>query len=99
MDRSEHNGPPGILTGILAGLAWLLWQVIRWPILALLIVLEPVVRVALGLLALLGTLTALFWRFAVDPPGFPFFTILAISLACIPALAMYYIALRVLAEG
>lgn len=99
MHRSENNGPPGILTGILAALGWLLWQAIRWAILALLIVLEPLVRVALGLFALLGTLTALFWRFVVDPPGFPFFTILAISLACIPALAMYYLALRVLAEG
>ena len=99
MDRSASNSSQIRLTGILAALGWLLWQAIRWPILALLIVLEPLVRVALGLFALLGTLTALFWRIAVDPPGFPFFTILAISLACIPALAMYYLVLRLLAEG
>lgn len=99
MDRSENNGPPGVLRGFLATLAWLLWQAIRWPVLALLIVLEPIFRAALGLFALLGTLTALFWRFVVDPPGFPFFTVLAISLACIPALAMYYLVLRALAEG
>jgi hypothetical protein len=37
---------------------WLLWQAIRWPVLALLIVLEPVIRVVLCGFALLGTLTA-----------------------------------------
>lgn len=79
-----------MLARLLAGLLWIAWQAIRWPILSLLIVLEPIVRVTLCALALLGTLTALFWRFAVDPPAFPFFTILALSLACIPVLAMYY---------
>jgi hypothetical protein len=96
IDNKEVRAVP---KAILSGLAWLSWQAFRWPLLAFMIVLEPVVRVALGLSALLGTLTALFWRFAVDPPGFPFFIILGISLACIPALAVYYLAMRLLAEA
>jgi hypothetical protein len=86
-----------VLAGVLVGLLWIAWQAIRWPILSLLIVLEPIVRVTLCAFALLGTLTALFWRFAVDPPGFPFFTILLLSLACVPLLALYYTLLRVFA--
>lgn len=99
IDRGDNRKVRAAPRAILSGLAWLLWQAIRWPLLAFMIVLEPVVRAALGLFALLGTLTALFWRFAVDPPGFPFFTILGISLACIPALAVYYLALRLLSEA
>lgn len=94
----ERTRASTVLATLLAGLLWIVWQGIRWPILSLLIVLEPIVRVALCAFALLGTLTALFWRFAVDPPGFPFFTILALSLACIPVLALYYVLLRFFAR-
>lgn len=99
MDENADTGSPNVLPRILAGSLWLLWQAIRWSLLAGLIVLEPIVRIALGSFALLGTLTALFWRFAVDPPGFPFFTVLAISLACMPGLALYYALMRWLAEN
>lgn len=87
-----------MLAGILLGLLWIAWQALRWTILSLLIVLEPIVRITLCALALLGTLTALFWKLAVDPPGFPFFTILALSLACVPLLAAYYALLGVFAR-
>lgn len=97
MNGSENKASRNVLTGILVGLLWLLWQAIRWSLLAGLIVLEPIVRVALGSFALLGTLTALFWQFAVDPPRFPFVTILTLSLACVPLLALYYRLLSYLA--
>jgi hypothetical protein len=44
-----------------------------------LLVLEPVVTLVLGALALLGVLTALFWKF-FGPPNFPFLLMLSISL-------------------
>lgn len=49
---------------------WLLWQCLRVPAVLLLVILEPVVSFVLSALALLGVLTALFWKLA-GPPHFP----------------------------
>jgi len=65
---------------LLARSLWLLWQGIRLPTFLLLAILEPVVGFVLGSLALLGVLTALFWRF-VGPPHFPFLLVLGVSLS------------------
>jgi hypothetical protein len=75
---------------------WALWQTIRLPLFLLLVVLEPVVALVLGALALLGVLTALFWKL-FGPPDFPFFWMLGISLAFRLALIVYRRLLRVLA--
>jgi hypothetical protein len=48
----------------------------------------PVVGLVLGSLALLGVLTALFWRF-VGPPHFPFLLVLGVSLGFELALILY----------
>ena len=64
---------------LLARSLWLLWQAIRLPTFLFLSILEPVVGLVLGSLALLGVLTALFWRF-VGPPHFPFLLVLGVSL-------------------
>lgn len=96
IDRPQTNATRDVLTGIIGGVLWVLWQAVRWPTLALLIVLEPLVRVILCGLALLGVLTAFFWQFVVHPPGFPVFTTLGLSLACVPLLALYYAVLRFL---
>ena len=61
-----------------------------------LLVLEPVVTFVLGALALLGVLTALFWKF-FGPPNFPFFLMLGISLGFELALIVYRKLLRLLA--
>lgn len=74
---------------------WLLWQCIRVPTLLLLVVLEPVASIVLGSLALLGVLTALFWKL-VGPPHFPFFLVLCISLGFEFALVLYHALLRLL---
>jgi hypothetical protein len=58
---------------------WVVWQCIRLPLFLLLLVLEPVVTLVLGAFALLGVLTALFWKF-FGPPDFPFLLMLSISL-------------------
>jgi hypothetical protein len=82
--------------GVLAGVLWLLWQAIRLPLLALLTILEPIVSTLLAAAALLGVLTALFWKFAADRPNFPFFGTLAISVGCFLLLTLYHGAIRLL---
>lgn len=74
---------------------WLLWQCIRVPAVLLLVILEPVVSFILGALALLGVLTALFWKL-VGPPHFPFFLVLSISLGFELTLVLYHALLRLL---
>jgi hypothetical protein len=74
---------------------WLLWQCVRVPALLLLVTLEPVVSFVLGSLALLGVLTAFFWKL-VGPPHFPFFLVLGISLGFELALVVYHTLLRLL---
>jgi hypothetical protein len=76
---------------------WLLWQCIRLPILLVLVTLEPVVNLVLGLFALLGLLTAIFWELA-GPPGFPCLLIVTISLGFQFALLVYQILLRLLSR-
>jgi hypothetical protein len=76
---------------------WLLWQSIRLPLFLFLLVLEPVVSVVLGTLALLGVLTALFWKF-FGPPNFPFILMLGISLGFELAVIVYRRLLRLLAQ-
>lgn len=66
-----------------------LWQCIRLTMFLLLAVLEPVASFVLGSLALLGVLTAFFWKF-VGPPRFPFFLVLGISLGLELALILYH---------
>lgn len=75
---------------------WVVWQCIRLPLFLFLLVLEPVVTFVLGALALLGVLTALFWKF-FGPPNFPFFLMLGISLGFELALIVYRKLLRFLA--
>ncbi|MGH8317591.1 MAG: hypothetical protein ACREUL_06385 [Steroidobacteraceae bacterium] len=74
---------------------WLLWQCIRVPAFLLLSILEPLVSLVLSALALLGMLTAFFWKF-VGPPHFPFFLVLGVSLGFEFALVLYHALLRLL---
>src|ERR1700682_6517032 len=74
---------------------WVVWQPIRLPLFLFLLVLEPVVTFVLGALALLGVLTALFWKF-FGPSNFPFFLMLGISLAFELSVIVYRKLLRIL---
>src|SRR5215469_3167348 len=96
MVSSAENGRESVWRAFLVGLVWLLWQGARWSLFALLVVLEPIARVGLSVLALLGTLCAFLFRFAVHRPDFPFWGMLGVSLACFGALALYYGFLRLL---
>ncbi len=93
-ERVTAGGRTGALApitlGFLAAIFWLAWQTIRLPILALLMMIEPILDFALSALALLIALTALFWKLADPKPGFPLWTTLAASLACVLLLALYH---------
>jgi hypothetical protein len=75
----------------------LLWQGLRLPTFLLLSILEPVVSFVLGSLALLGVLTAFFWRF-LGPPHFPFLLVLGVSLGFELVLVAFHKLLRLLSR-
>ncbi len=72
------------------------WTVVRLPVLALLVILEPVARVVLASFALLMTLTAFFWVAVLGLAAFPFWRMLALAIGAWLLLALYYAVLRVL---
>jgi hypothetical protein len=72
------------------------WHSIRLPILAVLVVLEPFVCVVLSALTVLGILSALFNRFLLRLPHFPFWMMLGVSVGCATLLLMYYGIIRIL---
>ena len=72
-----------------------LWIGARFPILALLAILAPVVRVLLGGAALLLVLTALFLQ-AVAPRAIPFWGMIATAVGCVALIALYHAIVRVL---
>ena len=71
-----------------------LWFLVRLPIVTLLVILEPVVALVLGGLALAGVLTTIFFVL-VHAPHFPAWTMLTISLGFGLALMFYEALLRV----
>ena len=78
---------------ILAGTLRLLWHVLRLPVFMFLAILEPVVSFVLGALALLGVLTALFFKF-YGAPHFPFALMLGVSVGFGLMQVGYYALLR-----
>lgn len=73
------------------------WKIIRFPALALMIVVEPVARLLLAGFALLTTLTALFLKLVMPAQAHaPFWTLLAIAVGCMAALTIYNAILRFL---
>jgi hypothetical protein len=65
------------------------WRAVRMPALAFLITLLPVVQIILGSVALLGVLSAFFFKF-LGAPNFPFWGMLGSSLVCTLLLIAYY---------
>jgi hypothetical protein len=72
---------------------FLLWHAVRLPVYMFLVILEPVVRFILGALALLGVLTALFFKL-YGLPHFPFALMLGVSVGLGLMLVGYYALLR-----
>ena len=70
------------------------WTLIRLPVLALLVILEPVARIVLAGTALLMTLTALFWGALLGLSAFPFWGLLALAIGAWLLLGLYYTLVR-----
>jgi hypothetical protein len=82
-----------IAGGLLRVTLRLLWHAVRLPVYMFLVILKPVVRFILGALALLGVLTALFFKL-YGVPHFPFALMLGVSVGFGLMLAGYYALLR-----
>jgi hypothetical protein len=74
-----------------------LWRVAGLPVLLLLVILEPLVTFVLAALSLFGLLTTVFFCL-VGPPGFPAWTMLALSLGFAIALVPYHGLIRLLSN-
>jgi hypothetical protein len=66
------------------------WVLVRLPVLALLVVLEPFACGLLWLFATFGILGALFYRFLVHDPRFPFWPALGLSVGMALLAGAYY---------
>lgn len=66
-----------------------LWQVVRLPVLVVLLVLEPFVSLALTAFGFLGIVVALILKFSGDLPHFPFWEMTAFSVGALLLLAGY----------
>jgi hypothetical protein len=69
---------------------WFLWQVVRLPVLAVLIVLEPFVSLFLAGFGFLGIVMALILKFSGDLLHFPFWLMMAFSVGSILLLMAYH---------
>lgn len=85
-----------IALGCGAAVLWPAWQAVRLPLLTLLVILEPIVSFALSALALLISVSAIFWALTDPKPRFPFWTVLAGSFVCVLMLALYHALMRAL---
>ena len=95
MPESQESRPRSrASSGAALGLTGL-WACIRLPALALLVILEPLVRFALGALALLLVLTALFLEVA-SFRAIPFWGMLGTGVGCVALLALYERLIRAL---
>lgn len=88
--NSEHR-----LRDFALGVVAIVWAIVRVPVYALLLVLEPVVGTALCLIGLLLVITAFFFRFATSVPQFPFWGMLGSGIACMMLLMLYHWLIRV----
>jgi hypothetical protein len=77
--------------------AGIVWSCIRAPVLALLVLFEPIVGFVFYALAILGLLTTLLFRFVDVGAHFPFWTMLCLSLSFALAHLAYHLAIRVIA--
>jgi len=69
---------------------WILWQVVRLPVLAVLLVLEPFASLILTAFGFLGIVVALILKFSGDLPHFPFWTMMAFSIGALLLLMAYH---------
>lgn len=70
--------------------ARLLWNAARMPVLAILLLLEPAVRLICSLALVLGVFASVMFEISAAGSRFPFLWMLALSLGSGVALILYY---------
>lgn len=75
-----------------------LWQLVRLPVLAVLLVLEPFISLVLTAFSLLGIVLGLILKFSGDVPHFPFWLIIGFSLAAFLLLMAYHALIGILCQ-
>ncbi len=78
--HTPHEPAPSLTGDVAMGSLWLVWRLIRLPILTFLVILQLVVGLVFGGLALLGVLMSFFLKLSGAAPHFPFLIMLAISV-------------------
>lgn len=76
----------------------MLWALVRLPVLAVLIVLEPIVCGLLWLFSALGLLGAFFYELLVKDPRFPFWPTIALSIGLAFLVGIYQVMIRLLGK-
>ena len=95
--ETEALTPPRTAGRAVWAVLLLSWRLIRFPVAALLSILEPLARLLLAGSALLLTLTAFFLKVVMPPEAHAaFWTLLALAVGCIAVLTIYHAALRFL---
>lgn len=92
--ESSSEGEPGLAAGVTLGLLSLLWHGVRIPVLVVLRLAEPLVRLLLSALGLLNILAALFYECVSSLPHPPFLALLGFGVACGLTLLVYERLLR-----
>lgn len=91
MNTSQRLDRDSVFSAVrLRDIPRLFWNVLRFPLLGTLMLLEPVVRYTLSVAMVLGVFASVVFEFSAVGPRFPFLTVLASSLACGVALFLYY---------
>lgn len=91
MNASQRIDRESVFSALqLRDLPRLLWNLLRFPMLGILMLLEPVVRYALSVAMVLGVFASVAFELSAVGPRFPSLIVLASSLACGVALFLYY---------
>jgi hypothetical protein len=78
--NSPHYPAPGFMGDLAMESLRLVWRFIQLLLLTFLVILQPVVGLVFGGLALLGVLMSFFFKLSGAAPHFPFLAMLAISV-------------------
>lgn len=80
------------------GRTWIVWQAVRLPLLALLLLFEPFVSLVLTAVGFLGVVVAIILKCSGDLPHFPFWGMMAFSVGSVLLLMAYEVLIRLLSR-
>lgn len=88
--RTEIGKPSTATESLALGAGQLVWSAVRLPLLGVLVMLEPIVRVLCSLVMVLGVIASVVFEISAVGPRFPFIGMLALSLTFGVFLFLYY---------